>query len=371
MPSVNLTQTGNFKSIHLEEQLKNLLDNKSKVLVVTHRDCMDGFMCASIAMILKERLGLDLEFVLTTYGEQQIKDVLHCRLRDFDVVIFADMQPSRETLEKFVAVLPLFIFDHHPNNSFLNVIYAGKQSLWYGDDTSKLPLRDAYGWFNSSMSGAMLFLLSLTSVHTEKFNIMELFNLTAIVSDQDTHSLKIQDSQEFVGMLFSHLQTLPSANEKIEEIKNWYAVADKFADVEGIEQLSHFSEYLKKRNVIKHIVGVQTSSAALLSMTINSGSHVSFYLIYGHYDYRSQYMSEVLEQYVTQGEICVAVICPGKGVSIRSTANGIALLLASNFGGGGHPNASGIPEEKITDFLAHIAELPMHSPVRKIKPSKL
>lgn len=362
MATVKLVKQEQVKSFGFDSRFQEAMLNDKKKVIITHRDCMDGYMCAYLASMLPGQK----QIIMTSYGDNQEKDV-GLFIIGVDVVIFADMTPSPVVFKKLVeAKVKIFIFDHHPNTKFSLVSYRNKENNSLVEDA----YHEGYNYLslflniNYSKSGAYLLyetivsnFLYLQSKGIDIEDFTRAFDLTLIVSDQDTHSLTIEGSQEFVGMVFSEIQTKATFADKLKVIDKYVDVANTYAQP-GIElkHLTDYCSYADHKHFVEVVVNRHVDGAYCVDTTHLNGFVVSadfvVFVVFGHYDYRSQYLDAVLSRKWHNSDhlVAVATICPGKGVSIRSTGGSIALKLATVFGGGGHPNAAGIPIEKTVEF---------------------
>jgi hypothetical protein len=342
-----------------------LLDSR-QVLFITHTSCIDGVGCE---IVMKEIItsfpNVKLTTVRTAYGEVQNKAIRAALTENaFDAVILADMsiKDSAVALEALFGIKYFFIFDHHPNER-LSVKFEGRPRLQHGGNDLAVSHYNVV--LQNNASGAMLLFIQarIEGLLSEE-QVKKLDELLCIVTDYDTHTHSIPDIKVKMGILAHERFELNASSAWMCELGKILmygkdAPADSTYSARYQRLMDEYDERLKKTT--QHCIDV--FSTAKLVTLINEVDGLPLgrvYVVNGQYENRSLYFEHLVRlsnlPKHTEAYTVVIIDTDGGSISLRSIKDDNAGKIARKYGGGGHGNASGIPAENVSMFLADLTK---------------
>lgn len=263
-------------------------------LIITHKNCPDGF---GAAWAMYKRFGRAPEYVEADYGAPPPIELLKDRR-----VVIADVAFERSVMEKMQQVAKNFLLlDHHVSQQ---------------KEVEGLPGMH----FDLSRSGAALAWLA---AHPNK----PMPKLLQLIEDRDLWSFKLPNTKELLMLVNARPQTFQDWDE-----------LDEMLEKRAPTVLAIGQEMLKARSVT---VRKMAQSAVPIEIDGLPGLLCNVH----HMD-----ASDVGQELYNREGVAFALTYHHKdadtvSLSFRSkngsTHDGLALRLAKQYGGGGHPNAAG------------------------------
>ena len=290
-----------------------------KKLCIYHGKCADGF---TAAWIISRALGDDVEFHGGVYQDPP-PDVTG---RD---VIMADFSYNRPVLLEMAAkAKSILILDHHASaQTDLAELHTLGPGAFYD------------GWLNCGSNIGVLFDMNRSGagITWDFFHPGEPRPaLVNYVEDRDLWRFKLEGSREISAYVFAHDY----------EFGIWEAIATVLKDPNGLQQainaggaieLKHHKDVAELVGVCKRrmkIGGVEVWGASLPYTLTSDAGHL---------------MAADGEPFAA----CYWDTPEGRVFSLRSRDNGADVsLIAKQYGGGGHPHASGfrVPFDRLEQF---------------------
>jgi len=180
-----------------------------KYLIITHKDCNDGFGAAWAAHTLLEQNGHQVDY-LYMYPESKILNTGKIKGKRYDKVFFFDICPRVDELDMIMASgavggFPIEIHDHHKSN--LSAFAAH-----YLKSNQPMP---QYIHLDMNRSGAMMAwerLRQEVQGGEDPFSTYPVPNLIKYVQDRDLWKWELKDSKAFNAALLGEERTFKTWN---------------------------------------------------------------------------------------------------------------------------------------------------------------
>lgn len=264
------------------------------MLVVFHRDCVDGFCCA----YLLNRKFPSGRFYGYTYGDEFPPRELFVG----EDVVLADISFPRGKLLEYANVAKSFlVLDHH---------HTAQEEL------EGLP----FCTFDMERCGAML-------VWDHFFYADDPPNLVRYVDDHDRWQFKLPYSRDIMAVL----RSAP------HDLEVWKFLENDLRDNTSFAKLQAAGMWINRRNA--KVIDAHVKKAEIIHL---GGSNGRFGLATNCSDY--SLASEVANQLATETDFGVAWRYEKKGLysySLRGKGNQDVSVIAKYYGGGGHKLAAG------------------------------
>ena len=317
-------------AIDIKEIAAAVKNGQMKALLITHKLCNDGAMCAGIADILFDS-NVTIEYIGYNEPDNVVNNII--RLIDkHDTIIIADIAISsvpgilehiKNAPDKYV-----YVYDHH----IVDDVVAEKLSSLAASDENKVT-----AIIDESRSGSMIMwdaVKNAVMLPLEKEAI--LLQMLKYVDDRDRWINQYKETGVFfTGFIYTSNNYATDAEN---EVKNYKTVARWLLD-----SPSRIEELMVAGRVI-HVYQNQTIEV-ILSSTSPVRIDVCGTPVLLYCAVQPSLVSDLCNKKLhksPKGTVVGAFVIDGGNVrlSFRSI-NGEALTVARHFGGGGHANAAG------------------------------
>lgn len=311
------------------KKIKKNLKGNEKILLLTHND-MDG---SGSAVLLKLLYGNNVEVKRLSNGamDKVIGEICLSEeeMSKYDYVFITDISCSPTTankIEKSPFASKVVLLDHHSTANGLNEFSFAFVASCY---EKTFNVKENYGPLKSSGTSLMLDFLLAEDIQIPNVDLCKYF----------AHCVAAYDTWDWV-YVFDKLETYKNLNSL------YYIYGAEYFEDLMVTHLANGSNLFDdislkllavEETKTKDYVDRKEKSMVVLSETI-VGKKYSFAFCVAE-----SYLADIFDRmYTNYPEVDFYVVDIGSGLSFRSRTDEMNVAeLAKNFGGGGHPQASG------------------------------